>query len=193
MRRATPTLACAVAAIVVAASALGARPARAQATFIIPPINLLYQNFPNPFPSTASPVTCIWFDLAQRSEGVTLVVASSFGKRDWALTEQSRQRAEERRLRVHRGLERLCAELHVDYLGRALPRYREFGPEDTRLLGRDAFHRNAEGHRDNVDEKFQILLPICRKAQEGRDARASEGVTKGGFESEKVAKNSHSW
>ena len=76
MRRATSRLACAVAAIV----ALGARPARAQSTFVIPPINLLYQNFPNPFPSTASPVTCIWFDLAQRSEGVTLAIYDVRGR-----------------------------------------------------------------------------------------------------------------
>lgn len=79
MRRATPGLACAVAAIV-AASVAGARPARAQGTFIIPPINLLYQNFPNPFPSTASPVTCIWFDLAQRSDGVTLAIYDVRGR-----------------------------------------------------------------------------------------------------------------
>ena len=79
MRRATSGLACAVAAIV-AASVVGARPARAQGTFIIPPINLLYQNFPNPFPSTASPVTCIWFDLAQRSEGVTLAIYDARGR-----------------------------------------------------------------------------------------------------------------
>ena len=79
MRRATPGLACAAAAIV-AASALGARPAQAQAGFVIPPINLLYQNFPNPFPSTASPVTCIWFDLAQRSEGVTLAIYDLRGR-----------------------------------------------------------------------------------------------------------------
>lgn len=79
MRRTTPGLAFAVAAIV-AASVAGARPARAQGTFIIPPINLLYQNFPNPFPSTASPVTCIWFDLAQRSEGVTLAIYDVRGR-----------------------------------------------------------------------------------------------------------------
>jgi len=68
------------AAAIVAASALGAQRAQAQTAFIIPPINLLYQNFPNPFPSTASPVTCIWFDLAQRSEGVTLAIYDLRGR-----------------------------------------------------------------------------------------------------------------
>jgi hypothetical protein len=28
-----------------------------------PTVTLLYQNFPNPFPSQSSGVTCIWFDL----------------------------------------------------------------------------------------------------------------------------------
>jgi len=79
MRRATPGLACVTAAIV-AASALGAPPASAQAPVVVPPVNLLYQNFPNPFPNSSSPVTCIWFDLAQRSDGVTLAVYDVRGR-----------------------------------------------------------------------------------------------------------------
>ncbi len=67
-------------ALAVAAIALGARPVRAQATFATPPINLLYQNFPNPFPSTTSQVTCFWFDLAQRSDRVTLAVYDLRGR-----------------------------------------------------------------------------------------------------------------
>ena len=79
MRRASPSLLCAT-LVIVAASAIGARPAAAQTTFVTPPVNLLYQNFPNPFPSTASPVTCIWFDLAQRSTGVTLAIYDLRGR-----------------------------------------------------------------------------------------------------------------
>ena len=60
--------------------ALGARPARAQATWATPPINLLYQNFPNPFPSATSPVTCIWFDLAQRAGDVRLAIYDVRGR-----------------------------------------------------------------------------------------------------------------
>ncbi len=42
--------------------------AHSRASFVVagddtPPLTLLYQNFPNPFPSTASAITCIWFDL----------------------------------------------------------------------------------------------------------------------------------
>lgn len=36
-------------------------------------ITVLYQNFPNPFPTASSPTTCLWFDLAESSE-VTLAV-----------------------------------------------------------------------------------------------------------------------
>jgi hypothetical protein len=38
-----------------------------------PAITLLYQNFPNPFPTAASRVTCIWFDL-NRTTSVSLTV-----------------------------------------------------------------------------------------------------------------------
>jgi hypothetical protein len=33
-----------------------------------PPATLLYQNFPNPFPSATQAATCIWFDLATASQ-----------------------------------------------------------------------------------------------------------------------------
>jgi hypothetical protein len=38
-----------------------------------PAITLLYQNFPNPFPTPTSRVTCIWFDL-NRTASVSLTV-----------------------------------------------------------------------------------------------------------------------
>lgn len=38
-----------------------------------PAITLLYQNFPNPFPSTTSTTTCIWFDL-DRTTAVSLTI-----------------------------------------------------------------------------------------------------------------------
>jgi hypothetical protein len=43
-----------------------------------PPATLLYQNFPNPFPTPASPATCIWFDLAQPGE-ITLEILNLRG------------------------------------------------------------------------------------------------------------------
>jgi hypothetical protein len=79
MRCASPRVVSAMVAVAAAAT-LGVRPLGAQALFAAPPINLLYQNFPNPFPSVASPVTCIWFDLAQRSEAVTLAIYDLRGR-----------------------------------------------------------------------------------------------------------------
>jgi hypothetical protein len=38
-----------------------------------PPVTLLYQNFPNPFPSADTRVTCIWFDL-NRTTSVALSI-----------------------------------------------------------------------------------------------------------------------
>jgi len=38
-----------------------------------PSVTLLYQNFPNPFPTADTHVTCIWFDL-HRTSSVTLTV-----------------------------------------------------------------------------------------------------------------------
>lgn len=54
------------------------RLATSQSTFVIqssrqPTVTVLYQNFPNPFPSDRTERTCVWFDLRQR-ERVELVV-----------------------------------------------------------------------------------------------------------------------
>jgi hypothetical protein len=38
-----------------------------------PALTLLYQNFPNPFPTVGSGVTCIWFDLT-RTTSVSLTI-----------------------------------------------------------------------------------------------------------------------
>ena len=43
------------------------------ATFVVfdpgrPLATVLFQNFPNPFPTVSSPTTCIWFDLREQSE-----------------------------------------------------------------------------------------------------------------------------
>lgn len=45
-----------------------------------PLATLLYQNFPNPFPSASARVTCIWFDIA-RGAGVRLEILSLRGER----------------------------------------------------------------------------------------------------------------
>ena len=45
-----------------------------------PAATLLYQNFPNPFPTATSPTTCVWFDLA-RAGSATLDVHDLRGNR----------------------------------------------------------------------------------------------------------------
>ena len=55
-------------ATLAAAGAFGARDAAARtpaAQVVAPAATLLYQNFPNPFPTAASATTCVWFDLAE--------------------------------------------------------------------------------------------------------------------------------
>ena len=42
-------------------------------------ITVLYQNFPNPFPTASSATTCLWFDLSASSE-VTLAVYDLRGR-----------------------------------------------------------------------------------------------------------------
>lgn len=70
--RRSPTL---VAAVI--AAALAARPVEAQQA--PPGITLLYQNFPNPFPTGTSPTTCLWFDLHVES-AVTLGIYDLRGR-----------------------------------------------------------------------------------------------------------------
>ncbi len=49
-----------------AASARPAAPALVRQD--VPRATLLYQNFPNPFPTSASTTTCVWFDLKAEGE-----------------------------------------------------------------------------------------------------------------------------
>lgn len=70
MRRAAAVMTAAIAA-------LAATPVRAQQD--TPGITLLYQNFPNPFPSGISPTTCLWFDLRVES-AVTLGIYDLRGR-----------------------------------------------------------------------------------------------------------------
>ena len=46
---------------------------------LLPSSTLLYQNFPNPFPSSAAFATCIWFDIAQPGARVSMQVTDLRG------------------------------------------------------------------------------------------------------------------
>jgi hypothetical protein len=54
-----------LAGAVLGAASAPAWPAALGAQAAAPAATLLYQNFPNPFPSAASATTCVWFDLAE--------------------------------------------------------------------------------------------------------------------------------
>ena len=107
-----------------------------------------------------------------RNESTHLLVASANGLTDSSLNGKLRQQTEARRLAVHRGLQRLCAELHVDYLGYDQPHYLT-QPMTERHLQSDQFHRDSQGHRDNVDQKFDLLLPACQKVLASRSVGAA--------------------
>lgn len=69
--------------LVVRAGAADSSIVAAPAPFLVldaatPPATLLYQNFPNPFPSATRSATCIWFDLAQPG-AVTLEILNLRG------------------------------------------------------------------------------------------------------------------
>ena len=53
------------AAVGLAAAMLAGAALDAAAQAAAPPATLLYQNFPNPFPTATSATTCVWFDLAE--------------------------------------------------------------------------------------------------------------------------------
>lgn len=110
-----------------------------------------------------------------RTETTYLLVASSFGISNSSSDATTRRRTEARRLAVHRGLERLCGELHVDYIGADQPHYLTQPPIESHLQS-DQFHRAARGHAEDVDKKFALLLPACQKAMEHRrgDARPAK-------------------
>jgi len=102
-----------------------------------------------------------------QNETTHLLVASAFRSTAQSLDEEGRQRREARRLRVHRGLQALCNELHVDYLGVDQPQDITQPTLEDHLQS-DQFHRAARGHAADVDKKFALLLPACQKAMEHR-------------------------
>jgi hypothetical protein len=68
-RRGAAALGLAIASLAVVAGttwrSAAASPPRGARQAGTPAITLLYQNFPNPFPTASSATTCVWFDLAR--------------------------------------------------------------------------------------------------------------------------------
>jgi hypothetical protein len=88
-----------------------------------------------------------------RHEDVVLLVKGPRGQGTYNGL-HSRAWAEERRRRVHSALKRLCADLHVEYVGAELPRYLTEPSRD--LLG-DRLHTGSEGHARSGQEIADLL------------------------------------
>lgn len=95
-------------------------------------------------------------------EQAILIVKGSRGSRDFSVSDGARRRSEERRLTVHRGLQALCGELHVDYFGTDTPRYAEAGAEPGSMIG-DRFHYDATGHRSSADRQLEMVVSVLEK------------------------------
>lgn len=92
-------------------------------------------------------------------EQAIVVVKGSRGSRDLSVSDRARRRSEERRLAMHRGLQALCSELHVDYFGTETPRYLEADAGPGSMIG-DRFHYDTAGHRSSADRQLAMLLTV---------------------------------
>lgn len=95
-------------------------------------------------------------------EHAILIVKGSRGSRDWAVNDRSRRRSEERRVLMHRELQALCNELHVDYFGAETPRYLDPEAAPGSTIG-DRFHYDAAGHRSSADRQLEMVLSVLEK------------------------------
>lgn len=87
-----------------------------------------------------------------RYEDSLLVVKGPRGGRSYQASEEARQRADARRLIVHRDLKALCSELHVDYVGSDVPVERV----GIDYLG-DNLHAGPQSQRVMADEILSFL------------------------------------
>lgn len=72
IRRAAVSCAMVAAIVAVSVSAVRARDSRAEMV-AAQRLTVLYQNFPNPFPTPSSATTCLWFDLGESSDVILAV------------------------------------------------------------------------------------------------------------------------
>lgn len=89
-----------------------------------------------------------------RREDVLLIIEAPRGRNNMYATRAARRRGEVRRLRVHRALRALAAELHCGYLGSDVSL---LDSAPIRNFQRDAFHMDEEGHAISAAMDFPVL------------------------------------
>lgn len=88
-----------------------------------------------------------------RREGTFVIVKGPRGRQKTGITRREHRRKEAKRLYVHQALQSLCEQLHVHYIGRETPLWRERqSPRGTKIG--DGLHSNASGHADLADALF---------------------------------------
>jgi hypothetical protein len=105
-----------------------------------------------------------------RHEEAVLVVSGARGISKYGSGGAGQAWAEERRLRVHRALSALCAELHVEYLGAETPRHLTEAP---RTLLADRLHSDREGHARYGAEIAEALKAAWERQHS--EVRAGQG------------------
>lgn len=89
-----------------------------------------------------------------RGEETLLVIEAPRGRNNMYATRRAARRGEVRRLRVHRALSALAAELHCGFLGSDAS-LRDSAP--IRDFANDAFHMNETGHAISATMDFPVL------------------------------------
>lgn len=89
-----------------------------------------------------------------RSEDVLLIIEAPRGRNNFYATKAAAKRGEARRLKIHRALSALAAELHCGYLGSEVSMLKSTPIRDFQ---KDAFHMDATGHAISADMDFPVL------------------------------------
>jgi hypothetical protein len=98
-----------------------------------------------------------------RDEDVLLIIEAPRGRNNMYATKAAARRGEVRRLRVHRQLRALAAELHCGYLGSDVSM---LVSAPIRDFQKDAFHMDEQGHAISAAMDFPVLRDAVLKHRE---------------------------
>ena len=100
--------------------------------------------------------------IAVRREGTAVCVKGPHGKSKYATTKRGVERDEQKRLRVHRSLELLCAQLHLPYDGSQEHVYQKAIYKNTKIG--DGVHGNAQRHEFEAESLYRTLRHALESA-----------------------------